>query len=236
VVFVSDIYYSGAISPGLIISVVESPAKKWDLFKHIPLFIELPYLLPTIVAASITITGGLLSLTLDRDGGPRSGAPSSETNEPLDSTIEAEAGLAVPGSSLLCHPGGYSSRRITESSPLQQTSGGEDYGTIEPSTPATEQTEARLGVPLGERTWTQSSAISGGSGYGDLHRSRFGIGARHGVSTASWTSAVARRRMGTDEGMGEMYTDIETDEREPRLAERILMGEFYLVIYEGNLY
>jgi len=45
--------------PPLIYSV-ESPAKKWpDVFGKIPLFVNYPYLLPTSIAACVTLTGAL---------------------------------------------------------------------------------------------------------------------------------------------------------------------------------
>jgi MFS family permease len=40
--------------------IVESPAKKWpDVFGKIPLFVNYPYLLPTSIAASVTLAGAL---------------------------------------------------------------------------------------------------------------------------------------------------------------------------------
>ncbi|KAG9124286.1 hypothetical protein FRC07_012128 [Ceratobasidium sp. 392] len=224
----------GGVGGAIIGGAFESPANKWTLFQHIPLFIEFPYLLPTIVAASITVTGGLLALTLDRDGGPRtSGAFDSRTGDHTGPISSAEVGLSnptvesqgVPNSNVLTRSTIYPTRRIAESTPFRLTSGAESYGAIESSVPAAEQTEPRLGVPLGERTWTQSSAVSGGSGYGDMYRSRFGVGVRHRGSTMSWASAVARRHIGADEGLSDMYADIEPEEREPRLTERILLGE-----------
>ncbi|KAF8758652.1 Major Facilitator [Rhizoctonia solani] len=61
----------GGVAGAIIGGVFENPTKKWDLFARLPVFVEFPYLLPTLVAASITISGGLLALTLDHDGGPR---------------------------------------------------------------------------------------------------------------------------------------------------------------------
>ena len=38
--------------------VVENPAKKWPgAFSQVPLFVEYPYLLPTIVASVVTFAG-----------------------------------------------------------------------------------------------------------------------------------------------------------------------------------
>ena len=44
----------------LLIKLVESPAKKWpNVFGKIPLFVNYPYLLPTSIAAIVTLTGAL---------------------------------------------------------------------------------------------------------------------------------------------------------------------------------
>lgn len=83
---------------------VERPAEKWpEVFGHVPLFVDYPYLLPCAVAGSITLIGAaltpfhfadpthsrigsLLSLFLGRDGGPRQGAirlpPEKPGNQP----------------------------------------------------------------------------------------------------------------------------------------------------------
>lgn len=169
--------------------------------------------MPTIVAAFITVTGGFLALTLNRDGGPRTGAL---LNYGIDDPLDSEARLG-PESQAQAVP---TRQETAENTPLRQTSEVENYGSIEHSAPTEQiQTEARPGVPLGERTWTQSSVVSGGSGYGDVYRSRFGGDVRH---RSSWVSAVARRYMGADDTV---YADNEPEEREPRLAERILMGK-----------
>ncbi|VDC00276.1 unnamed protein product [Peniophora sp. CBMAI 1063] len=62
---------AGAIIGGLF----ESPATKWPgVFSDVALFTTYPYLLPTLVAASVTFFGGILSFFLGPDGGPRGGA------------------------------------------------------------------------------------------------------------------------------------------------------------------
>lgn len=46
----------------LFLRLVERPADKWPgVFMKIPLFVEYPYLLPGLIAASITLTGSMLS-------------------------------------------------------------------------------------------------------------------------------------------------------------------------------
>ncbi|KAH7341068.1 hypothetical protein B0J17DRAFT_344352 [Rhizoctonia solani] len=212
----------GGVTGAIIGGVFERPAKKWDLFAHLPVFVEFPYLLPTLVAASITISGGLLALTLDRDGGPRSGLGTSNT-EGIDAV---ETGVYSVEHSPV--------RRLNESSVLRGDSALEaplidNYGTMS----NVEQTEVnRLGVPFGERTWTLSSAVSGNSGYGEPYRSRFGNGLRHRFSTVSLVAA-ARRRAGIDEGI---HTMNEPEGQEPRLVERMVMANELTVTSIGDLW
>ncbi|ELU44988.1 MFS_1 domain-containing protein [Rhizoctonia solani AG-1 IA] len=194
--------------------IVENPTKKLDLFARLPVFVEFPYLLPTLVAASITISGGLLALTLDHDGGPRprSGIISANT----EGTSAAEIGaLPVEHSP---------TRGLNEGSVLRGNSTLEtcsiEYGTMN----NIEQAEInRSGITFGERTWTLSSAVSGNSGYGEPYRSHFGNGFRHRFSTASLVAAAARRRAGIDEDLGGMRIGNDSEGQEARLAERMVM-------------
>ncbi|QRV99904.1 major facilitator superfamily transporter [Ceratobasidium sp. AG-Ba] len=218
----------GGVGGAIIGGAFDHPAQKWSIFAHTSLLVEFPYLLPTIVAASITVAGGLLALSLNPDGGPRAGALfDCETDGPSD----CEPGLETRSQSQAVP----ARQQTTENEPLRQTRGVENYGSIEHPAPAEQaQTEPRLGVPLGERTWTQSSAVSGGSGYGDIYRSRFGGGVRR---RSSWISAVARRHMGVDDGLGgRENADNEPTEYAPRLAERILMANELTVSSIGDLW
>ncbi|KZV63332.1 major facilitator superfamily MFS-1 [Peniophora sp. CONT] len=62
----------GGVAGAVIGGLFESPALKWPaVFASSPLLIDYPYLLPTVIAASVTFTGALLSLFLAPDGGPR---------------------------------------------------------------------------------------------------------------------------------------------------------------------
>ncbi|EUC61676.1 MFS MFS-1 protein [Rhizoctonia solani AG-3 Rhs1AP] len=212
----------GGVAGAIIGGVFESPAKKWNLFAHLPVFVEFPYLLPTLVAASITISGGLLALMLDRDGGPRA--------RPGASNIHA----AETGASLIEHS---PVRCLDESRALRGNSAletplVENYGAMS----NVDQGDVnRLGVPFGERTWTLSSAISGNSGYGEPYSSRFGNGFRHRFSTASLV-ATARRRAGIDEDLEDMYAGNEPEGQEPRLAERMVMANELTVTSIGDLW
>lgn len=66
----------------------ESPAKNFknSFIGHIALFHTFPYLLPTIFAGALLVTGAILSCFLSWDGGVRGGsriALSTEKDEPL---------------------------------------------------------------------------------------------------------------------------------------------------------
>ncbi|KZS87233.1 hypothetical protein SISNIDRAFT_318515 [Sistotremastrum niveocremeum HHB9708] len=65
----------GGVAGAIIGGSFESPAKKWpNVFQPGSFFVKYPYLLPCLIASSITLFGSLLSLFLAYDGGPRTGA------------------------------------------------------------------------------------------------------------------------------------------------------------------
>ncbi|GAA6060930.1 hypothetical protein JCM10212_003838 [Sporobolomyces blumeae] len=78
----------GGIVGSVLGGVLESPTKKYAFFADSALFAEYPYLLPCIVAGSVTIIGGLLALFLDRDGGERKGG----IHLPTEKDIQVAAG------------------------------------------------------------------------------------------------------------------------------------------------
>ncbi len=104
-----------AINLPLLFETVESPAKKWpNIFGKLPLFINYPYLLPTAIAASVTLLGAIplpavflapvlmslsgsfLTLFIGPDGGPREGAirlPPEKITETAHPTIPEEESL-----------------------------------------------------------------------------------------------------------------------------------------------
>ncbi|GAA5911466.1 uncharacterized protein JCM6883_005765 [Sporobolomyces salmoneus] len=63
----------GGIVGSVLGGVLESPTQKFSFFADSELFAEYPYLLPCLVAGSVTLFGGFLSLFLNRDGGERTG-------------------------------------------------------------------------------------------------------------------------------------------------------------------
>ncbi|KAI0282767.1 hypothetical protein BGY98DRAFT_1088003 [Russula aff. rugulosa BPL654] len=90
----------GGVSGAIVGGSFESPAKKWpDVFGKIPLFVNYPYLLPTSIAACVTLTGAVLSLFLGPDGGPREGAirlpPEKITTDAAHPTIPEEESLPI---------------------------------------------------------------------------------------------------------------------------------------------
>ncbi|KAK4056045.1 hypothetical protein OIO90_003040 [Microbotryomycetes sp. JL221] len=64
----------GGIVGSIIGGLTESPVKNFpSVFGDSKVFAEFPYLLPCLTAGSITLSGGMLSLWLNREGGPREG-------------------------------------------------------------------------------------------------------------------------------------------------------------------
>lgn len=77
----------GGVGGAILGAAFESPAQKWPGFtEKFPFFATYPYALPCAVAASVTFIGGILSLFLGRDGGPREGAIRLPDKENLQSS------------------------------------------------------------------------------------------------------------------------------------------------------
>ncbi|KAI9510311.1 major facilitator MFS-1 [Russula earlei] len=87
----------GGVAGAIVGGAFESPSKKWpNVFEKLPLFVKYPYLLPTCIAASVTLTGSILSLFLGPDGGPREGAirlPPEKITDAVHPTIPEEESL-----------------------------------------------------------------------------------------------------------------------------------------------
>ncbi|KZP05225.1 major facilitator superfamily MFS-1, partial [Athelia psychrophila] len=105
----------GGIVGPIIGGSFETPAsKKWlGSFGQLSFFSSYPYILPCAIAASVTLTGSILSLFLARDGGPREGIvglhpekienddwviPEEDTFNPSADIIEEQVPHAVIGS------------------------------------------------------------------------------------------------------------------------------------------
>ncbi|GAA5963113.1 hypothetical protein JCM3765_001774 [Sporobolomyces pararoseus] len=79
----------GGIVGSVLGGVLESPTQKYAFFADSELFAEYPYLLPCLVAGSVTLFGGFLSLFLNRDGGERTGG----IHLPTEKDMQVAAGL-----------------------------------------------------------------------------------------------------------------------------------------------
>ncbi|GAA6012252.1 hypothetical protein JCM11491_007072 [Sporobolomyces phaffii] len=79
----------GGIVGSVLGGVLESPTQKYAFFADSKLFAEYPYLLPCLVAGSVTLFGGFLSLFLNRDGGERTGG----IHLPTEKDIQVAAGI-----------------------------------------------------------------------------------------------------------------------------------------------
>ncbi|KAI0087355.1 hypothetical protein BDY19DRAFT_247311 [Irpex rosettiformis] len=100
----------GGVAGAIVGGTFESPAKKWPrVFSQISLFVQYPYLLPTLVASVVTLAGSVLSLFLGPDCGPRGGSirlPPEKVDDhsaiqeesPPISPIEEEAPKGLMGS------------------------------------------------------------------------------------------------------------------------------------------
>lgn len=75
--------------------------EKYAFFADSKLFAEYPYLLPCLVAGSVTLFGGFLSLFLNRDGGERTGGIHLPTEKDIEvaasvlSKVKAWLGLQI---------------------------------------------------------------------------------------------------------------------------------------------
>jgi len=79
----------GGIVGSVIGGLTENPVRNYPyLFGDSILFAEYPYLLPCLIAGSVTLIGALLSLFLGPDGGPREGA----IRLPNEKDVERAAG------------------------------------------------------------------------------------------------------------------------------------------------
>ncbi|GAA5836172.1 hypothetical protein JCM3766R1_001984 [Sporobolomyces carnicolor] len=91
----------GGIVGSVLGGVLESPTEKYAFFADSKLFAEYPYLLPCLVAGSVTLFGGFLSLFLNRDGGERTGGIHLPTEKDIEvaasvlSKVKAWLGLQI---------------------------------------------------------------------------------------------------------------------------------------------
>ncbi|KIY70232.1 hypothetical protein CYLTODRAFT_392381 [Cylindrobasidium torrendii FP15055 ss-10] len=182
----------GGVAGAILGGAFEMPGSKWpSVFGHLPLFIEFPYLLPCMMAAVVTFSGGLLACFLSPDGGPRQYAeePAQEKNSvdapirPRLTSLDADA----PSSPLFI--GHRLSRQLSGALHRVSSVIGES---------STRPRGVRLEL---ERTWTGSSSGRVGVGYGTFR------------TTRSNASSIIRRRLLLPPG--------DQDENPVNLAERL---------------
>ncbi|KAI0042711.1 major facilitator superfamily MFS-1 [Auriscalpium vulgare] len=212
----------GGVAGAIIGGAFETPAKKWpEVFNSIPLFVEYPYLLPTIIASSVTFLASFLTLFLGPDGGPREGAIrlplEKSTPDPAHATIPEED--SAPSSPTSSPPGligglkrvsrkvsGYFASRVPP----------EPHGASTPPVP--------LAIP-GRRTFSRTSRANGSaygySGAPQSLRPRLASNAttHHSYRRGSSSSVLMRRR-----GSGATAPGDGTEGGERNFAQRLLMA------------
>ncbi|GAA5842478.1 hypothetical protein JCM11251_007325 [Rhodosporidiobolus azoricus] len=215
----------GGIGGSILGGVLEHPATKFpSYFGESQLFIENPYLLPCIVAGSITMMGGLLSLFLDRDGGPRTGGihlPTEKDVEVATTTLSKVKDWIFRSASSL-----YS--RFIRRSPIQLDSPNvslhSSYATIPPlPSPAPSPSLAdALATERNALADRRTSARQYGSAYGYSRRtsqSQSGFAGESGLRIPS----MRRRGLRTFSMATSNRYDPEND-IEHSFAERLLLA------------
>jgi hypothetical protein len=219
----------GGVAGAIVGGAFESPADHYpSLFGNFQLFKDYPYLLPCLIASSVTFFGSILSLGLSRDGGARGGAirldPDKES-QPLSPLQEEEETTPVstpPARSLaeLTRKvsrtfSGVFAHRVFDRRP-SGTSGVVQSSLLSPvtSTPA---------VPMSRtRTMSRTSRVNGSAyGYGTSSRAVVGsVDTRRG----SLASTIRRRRRDTND-----ILTAENGEVPSNFAQRLLLGGYSAV-------
>lgn len=190
----------------------ESPAENFagTFLSQITLFQSFPYLLPTILAATVLLTGAIMACFLSWDGGVRGGSRitlPAEKDEPLQPAPETPARVASPVPSHrtavpMPHPGRalLSPRDPREA---EMAAGGAGYGTSVPH--ARRDSRASLGTAYG---------------YGGI-RSKHPTLAARAAENARKVSLATRRMSMEDDG------PVEGAESSMTFAKKLLMGVFF---------
>lgn len=202
---------------------VESPAQKWPGFtQRFPFFASYPYALPCAVAASVTflgscvrtatephtdtLSGGVLSLFLGRDGGPREGAirlPDKEDGQPSPFPRDESPSPAPSGQST---PRGFHQKVVGYFAPNKS----QDFLDI----PAPELLLASSGASVATRRDSGSAY-----GYSRGYRPRLQSAGQH-----SMLSRALRRRRGTGTTAPGSFGQQFAEYGELNFAQRLLMA------------
>ncbi|KAI0056222.1 major facilitator superfamily MFS-1 [Artomyces pyxidatus] len=213
----------GGVAGAIVGGTFETPAKKWPgVFNSIPLFVDYPYLLPTIIAASVTFLGSILSLFLGPDGGPREGAirlpPEKSTPDAVHPTIPEEES-APPSPTSPTSPRGFYGGLHRVSRKLSVYFASRVPEPQAPSVPLSTSVPAR-------RTFSRTSRANGSAyGYGggaQSFRNRLSSnasGRTHSYRRGSTTSTLMRRRGSSATAANDGGADSERN-----FAQRLLMA------------
>ncbi|KAI0316321.1 hypothetical protein OF83DRAFT_1173001 [Amylostereum chailletii] len=218
----------GGVAGAIVGGTFESPALKWPgTFAAAPLFVKYPYVLPTLMAASVTIIGAFLSLFVGPDGGPREGAirlshekPNGEPNVPPtipeegSTTPTAPLSPTVPATKNLYGGLRRVSHRISGyfASRVRDAHGDIDTPPVALSLPSS------TGVVPRRRT---SRANGSAYGYGTARTASF----RTRLASRGSTGSALRRRGSTAAGGGDgLPRSFGTDGADLNFAQRLLMA------------
>ncbi|THV01922.1 major facilitator superfamily MFS-1 [Dendrothele bispora CBS 962.96] len=224
----------GGVAGAIIGGTFETPEHNWpNTFGNIPLFIKYPYLLPTLIAASVTFLGSILACFLGRDGGPREGAiqlppekintqhptiPEEESTPPSPIFDDIPAKDTLTGS-IRKKVGKKLSSYFAGRVPDAQTS---SSAQAPPSPIPIMQPPLRLDRP---RIASTNSRRFGGSAYGYSvnTRNRLASNATASRRRGSLASSIAVRRRGSNvDGLPSSYRDSTTSDL--NFAQRLLMA------------
>ncbi|KAA1472420.1 major facilitator superfamily MFS-1 [Dentipellis sp. KUC8613] len=230
----------GGVAGAIVGGAFESPAKKWpSIFASVPLFNNYPYLLPCIIAASVTLIGAILTPFLGPDGGPRQGAirlppekpstqhPTIPEESPEASPLGPSSPLDSPFASPSTSPAkplafarrvsrrlsGYFARRVHDAHAY-------DNPDATPSVPLA--TSVPIAVPA-RRTSRANGSAYGYSAHGPSQSLQFRRRLASGASyrRGSMSSTMRRRGSNADGGPRSIGTDGGAD---LNFAQRLLMA------------
>ncbi|KAF8905262.1 hypothetical protein CPB84DRAFT_1705871 [Gymnopilus junonius] len=204
----------GGVAGAIIGGAFERPAVKWpDVFGDVQLFITYPYLLPCALAAAITLSGSVLSLFLDRDGGPRESAIRlpPEKNA-IDPPIPEEVPSPLSPSFEEHEPQGIArlrrkfSRRLSDifAKRVPDAHHGSESPLNEPALPLSLSTTQLQRT----RTFSRTSKVNGSAyGYGGTYRTRLASNATSIARRGSLGSHMRRRRGSHVDGVRDSVTE-----------------------------
>lgn len=226
----------GGVAGAIIGGAFERPADKWPgVFMKIPLFVEYPYLLPGLIAASITLTGSILSLFLNYEGGPRQGAiqlPDKEDQLRDTTAGETESAPPTPRLDGPSTPNrGSIGRRLSKKFSGYFTSG-ETQAAAQPEPEAT--APIALGPPR-SRNFSRTSRYNGSAyGYSTASRSRVASVRSTGIRRGSTTSTLRRRNSSV--GPDGLPQDDPVEMPDMNFAQRLLMANEHAVTNIADLW